>query len=668
MNFTLFLPNNIKPTPEQLAIQCSQHLHVIAQANAGAAKTTTLALRLAQAFAQGLRPSDVLVLTYTEPAVLAVKTALKHLGVARELRDKLPLHTFDDFARRQLLKIEGHAIPFYAEPERLKPFVLQAIKQAMDDPAERYLPEFAYAGEGEGAVEGLLADFMLQKGSLLLTIEAQDQWVTPTLAANLGVDYAMLKVLRAYEQIRRGAHPDRYQFRAQQDATYDLAQLLLADDAPLLGGFAAAGDSGHPLALGLRFIAVDEMHDTNRAMFTVLKHLLAVNPAAAFLGVGDVDQVIHAVTGADPCFMGHAFDVEIAKAHRLPLTASYRFGAALAAAVGALSNKLYASRSDRNTLVEVLSFEDAAQAHLHVALVARNKTSLSAKAPACELAILLRQPHQSVAIENHLLDRGVDYVTAGFDTYLMRPEVLFVRGLVAYAHNDFASIERVETRTRVLKALLLFSGASIQTRTDGHEEDQALAVKRAVEQVAKHPPTFKTFVENQVLAHANRQALQRIQAAVEVVVAGQSEGFLARFVNALQPQQLAARVLVHTFSAAQAQANIQGLVASAASYLSVASFFAEMNERELRQAAMRGKDCIVLSSIEAAKGLEFEHVLIPGLNQSEFQGEFAVAGHLADNKNLLYVGMTRAKLRLTLLHQKTQPSKYLLDMGLIRID
>jgi DNA helicase-2/ATP-dependent DNA helicase PcrA len=86
-----------------------------------------------------------------------------------------------------------------------------------------------------------------------------------------------------------------------------------------------------------------------------------------------------------------------------------------------------------------------------------------------------------------------------------------------------------------------------------------------------------------------------------------------------------------------------------------------MNEREIRQKAMRSKDCVVLASIEAVKGLEFEHVFMPQMNK----GEFAVGGDTVNNRNLLYVGMTRAKNRLTILYDEAKPSKYLVDAGLL---
>jgi DNA helicase-2/ATP-dependent DNA helicase PcrA len=68
---------------------------------------------------------------------------------------------------------------------------------------------------------------------------------------------------------------------------------------------------------------------------------------------------------------------------------------------------------------------------------------------------------------------------------------------------------------------------------------------------------------------------------------------------------------------------------------------------------------VVLSSIEAAKGLEFDHVLIPHLTHGEF-GDGS-----AENRNLLYVAMTRARRRLTLTFDPRRPSRFLQDAALV---
>jgi DNA helicase II / ATP-dependent DNA helicase PcrA len=60
-----FTAKGIQPTPEQLAIQTSEADTLLVLANAGAAKTTSLALRMAEALARGVAPKSMLALTYT---------------------------------------------------------------------------------------------------------------------------------------------------------------------------------------------------------------------------------------------------------------------------------------------------------------------------------------------------------------------------------------------------------------------------------------------------------------------------------------------------------------------------------------------------------------------------------------------------------------------------
>ncbi|TAK95160.1 MAG: ATP-dependent helicase [Aquabacterium sp.] len=652
MSDARFVPKGIVPTAEQLAIQLGRHKRVIVEANAGAAKTTTLALRLAQALERGADADRILALTYTDAAVLALKQALERIGLPAAVRNRLKIRTFDDFCRARLQHVEGGSVHHYERPEQLKPYVLQAIDRVMSNVDERHADEFAVEGNGEAMVESLLQAFSRLKGTLQWFMEAADQVLTPDLANELGFDYLTLRSFWAYETLRRGGHPDHPVFRAPHDATYDLACQLLDEDA-----FA---DQAHPLAMGLHLVLVDEMHDTNRAMFTVLRHLLIQNPQTAFVGVGDRDQVIHAVAGAEAGFMGETFNREIGTAERLPLTASYRFGPKLAASVSKLADKRYESLSSIATDIQLVGYEHVGDAHRHIIELIQQRVGLGPKATLSDLAILLRQPHQSVALENHLLDKGVDYRTCGFDTYLMRPEVLFVRGLIACARNSFAGIERIDTRMRVLQAMLTFAGSHVESAQDT-QEDRLKEEHEAIKSVAHTPELVEVFLENQILRNASEAARRQLEAAIDIASTNATHVLLERFVAALAPQALAARVMVQRQDIAQVSANVQGLIDSAATYDDVESFFRAMNEREIRQQGMRGKDCVVLSSIEAAKGLEFDHVILPGLNK----GEFAVGGNTTDNRNLLYVGMTRARQRLTILCDRHRPSQYLVDAGLL---
>lgn len=58
MSAAPFAPRGIRPTAEQTAIQQTPERLVIVEANAGAAKTTTLALCMAQALQRGALPQQ----------------------------------------------------------------------------------------------------------------------------------------------------------------------------------------------------------------------------------------------------------------------------------------------------------------------------------------------------------------------------------------------------------------------------------------------------------------------------------------------------------------------------------------------------------------------------------------------------------------------------------
>ena len=98
MSDAVFSPTGLSPTPEQLAIQLDRRRHVIVEANAGAAKTTTLALRLAQALVRGAEVDRILVLTYTEAAVTAVKQALQRIGLGLGADVPIFIHGCNAFA------------------------------------------------------------------------------------------------------------------------------------------------------------------------------------------------------------------------------------------------------------------------------------------------------------------------------------------------------------------------------------------------------------------------------------------------------------------------------------------------------------------------------------------------------------------------------------------
>jgi len=90
-------------------------------------------------------------------------------------------------------------------------------------------------------------------------------------------------------------------------------------------------------------------------------------------------------------------------------------------------------------------------------------------------------------------------------------------------------------------------------------------------------------------------------------------------------------------------------------------------------------DAINLMTVHAAKGLEFDVVFVPGMEEGIFPHERSIEeGNVSEERRVCYVACTRARDRLYLSRSKmratkgspigSMPSRFLDDMGLISID
>jgi len=647
MSDPVFEPLHLTPSPEQRAIQLRRTRLMLVEANAGAAKTTTLALRIAQALLRGAPPASLLALTHTAPAVTALKERLAAIGVARDVIAQLRIQTFEAFSLAVLAHGEGTLARIVTTAEQVRPCVIRAVERAQSLPEDPYPDALATDARPGDLVEGLLQAFEVLKGRMVIEHLDEDERLTPATAEALGFDYLTLRTWLCFEAIRRGGHPDHPDFRTPGDGVYDLARLPLS-------GEVLPGDA--LLQLGLTLICVDEMHDMNRTAFTVLKAVLAAHPRAAFVGVGDRDQVIHGQSGAEAAFMGEHFRREIGEPEVLPLTASHRFGAVLARHAGALARKAYAASHEAGTVVHL---ERCGSPRLAAEFIARQAQAHHAQRQFATLRVLLRQPAQSVLIEHELLRLGVAYGTAGFVPYLARPETVLVRGLHAEARDDYAAFDTPERRARLLDAWLLFSGARIDSVELRHL-DSAEAQRVAVAEAAQDEASTRRFIEAHALRSATPAARRALEATLALLRTGDADGFEASFLKRLDPLQLGRRVFVRQADAQRVADNITQLVRLLlAEGGEMDAAFRMLTALDAARGKVRAQERVVLSSIEVAKGLEFDHVIVPHLSAGDF------GSGLAEHRNLLYVALTRARRQLTLTFDPERPSRFLRDAAFI---
>ena len=482
-----------------------------------------------------------------------------------------------------------------------------------------------------------------------------EESINPIFAENTGVDYLILKILQRFENLRRFSEEEPPLFRSLGDSTYDLASTI--------GDFSVDTPqhiySKWPDRLHL--ICVDEFHDMNEAMFTILRRLLESNPQASFCGVGDPDQVLHQKAGAEPKFMDEKyFSRETGrKTATLHLTESYRCGLSLTELAGNLTSKPYDSCS--STATKVASFyyvthEECTQKIVSDALSWKNQKRLMS-----QFAILLRHPHQSVLIENLLLEKKIPYRTSPFPTYLHRPEVLIVRALLAVSNEQFDLIESDSARRRMVEAIVDFSGVQLGFgKYDSEAQTPKDRLRYAVKEIVRDKTLLAIFLKKQILEKADPAIRRRFEAAMKVAAEQDDKTMFARMINALDMPGLAAHRWIERNRCTDAVAHLEGLKHAVTMFGSAAKFFKHINELELSYEKFSKiqdkKNSLILTDIPSVKGLEFERVVIPFIERGEFPADDGST--LNDEQNLMYVAMTRCSHELTLMFSQNRTSPF----------
>ncbi|QNP47332.1 UvrD-helicase domain-containing protein [Diaphorobacter aerolatus] len=179
-----FSPRLITPSEEQRAIQVAHERTIIVEANAGAAKTTTLALRVAESLTRGVPVHRLIALTHTGPACVALQSTLAQIGVARNVVAQLRIQTFEDFSKAILQGIDDHRVEYVDENEQLRTHFWDAVQRVEDDEDERWRDELNMPAIGDSwFVEEFLKINARLKGSMRDVLERDGQHVSPSTPA-----------------------------------------------------------------------------------------------------------------------------------------------------------------------------------------------------------------------------------------------------------------------------------------------------------------------------------------------------------------------------------------------------------------------------------------------------------------------------------------------------
>ncbi|MEC7751422.1 MAG: UvrD-helicase domain-containing protein [Myxococcota bacterium] len=403
-------------------------------------------------------------------------------------------------------------------------------------------------------------------------------------------------------------------------------------------------------------VLVDEFQDTDPLQHRILKAL--AKGGTQIMAVGDDDQAIYGWRGAD--LMGILrFEQDYPPADVLKLTENYRSTEPILAAANALiarnverRGKTLVGQNRQGDEIRVFGHGDDRQEAEGVAALAAKLVHTESYAPQ-NIAILARTNAQLRPIEGALNTRGLGYRllggTALFDTKEVRDLMAYLRLWANPASDpDFLRIANRPRRGLGAKALEKIQKASagspilpwLQSNVEDLETRAKKAVKRFLDDFGEPPTT----------------ALEALDRVLEEM------GYL-EFLAAEDPERFESR-----------QASIDVLVHDANKELQA---FLEQWGLAATGDKARG-DGLRLATCHAAKGLEFDAVILPGWEEGMFpmiRDGADPHDQLEEERRLAYVGMTRARHRLMITWaqrrmsrgqwQDTRPSRFLRESGLI---
>ncbi len=602
--------------PPQRAAVLHDSGPLLVLAGAGSGKTRVLTHRIARLIDEGVAPGAILAITFTNKAANEMRQRLEDL-VGPRVRS-IWAATFHSACVRILRRDAPHVgyernFAIFDAADQLR-LVRRCLEDEDIDP-KRVDPR---------SVLGVISD-------------AKNRLVGPS-EMEIG-SFRDEQIVRIYH---------RYQDRLLANQAMDFDDLLRLT-VQLLEGDAEVREHYQQR---FQHILVDEYQDTNHAQYRLVRVL--GEPQRNVMVVGDDDQGIYSWRGADVSNILD-FERDYPDATVVALEQNYRSTGTILRAANAVVSKnrhrhekaLWTDQGDGDPIEIIECRDEREEARVVVGEVQRavdDGDSLS------DIAVFYRTNAQSRAVEDMLVRAAVPYQVIGGPKFYERAEVKDLLSYLRVAVNpsDEVSFGRMVTAPK------RGVGPGAVTKLAAYGAEMGIPLTDALADVDRvdglNPSQRRGFA-----ALAEVVAEIRSQARAEVPV--------DRLVEiALEMSGIRAMLLSDGSMEAEGRLeNLEELVRTGAEYMgraeepSLSGFLEEIALYADADGVDTGSGQVTLMTIHNAKGLEFDRVVIVGVEEGLFphmRSETPEA--VEEERRLCYVGITRARRRLILSYARTR--------------
>lgn len=602
---------------EQLRVVTHGDGACLVLAGAGSGKTRTITYRVAYLLEQGIRPAEILLVTFTNKAA---REMLRRVAQLTNGQVHLPWSgTFHHIAFRllkQFAPLLGYTSNFtILDADDSLELMKLCLKTEGIDRKEKRFPSpkvlqsiISFARNAERTIEDVL-------------------------------DEQHERFLPQRKTIQRIA--DDYAKRKREANVMDFDDLLV--NLHLL--LAKEVRVKHTLSEQFKYILVDEYQDTNRVQASIVDLLASVHKN--ILVVGDDAQSIYSFRAADIQNILQ-FEQRYPDANIYRLETNYRSTPEiLALANDVIKQNLHQYEKALSAVnapaakPDVHAFADQTE---EARFIADQIEELHAEGtPYSEIAVLFRAAFHSQALEMLLVKRGIPYEYRGGVRFFERSHI---KDVLAFLRAYLSNTDTIAWH-RILNLQVGIGPAS------------ASQVAEAIRTFSEWPPTIAEMqhIGFELPARAQRGWTDLLQIWEAMDASDKSP---ANLIEAIIDSKYSEYLESEYPNYRDRKDDIEQLAAFAEKAADLQTFLAEAtlqeSFRDAESALPEEKtEKVVLSTIHQAKGLEWEAVFVMHVAAGQFPHDRALTSRsgLEEERRLFYVAVTRAKKHLQLSYPLT---------------
>ena len=608
-------------------------------AGAGTGKTRVITHRIAHMLSRGVAPRSVLAMTFTNKAAAEMKDRIRQL-VSKSGVNALTVGTFHSFCMRSLRQYGDRVGIRKAFGICDADDQLVAMKRAL---RELQIPETTLAPRA-----------CLGQVSLL-----KNRMVAPDALASSGDDRD-IDVAQAYR---------RYDASLRASGVLDFDDLLLymvklLDDKRTLSQFRKR----------FQYLLVDEYQDTNGPQYEIVKRIGGEHRNVCV--VGDDDQSIYGWRGADVSKILN-FEHDFPKAVVVRLETNYRSTPEIIDGANAVIRNntsrhkkalRAAGASGESIQINSLPDEEAEAQYVVEDVLARVRERL---VPPGDVAILFRTALQPRLFELRLREHNIPYVLVGGMSFFDRKEIkdmLSYLKLVANPEDELSLLRVINTPSRgigltsVEKMLAVAAERSISVAEVIRQGDSVPGLRAATVESARQ---FLSMIDGLRELQDGPNLVDLIKRLIREV----------RYDRELERAYADPTVRAKRWEAVKEVVNMAELHARRRRGANLGSFLDDvaLSASDEEEGDEPSDDKLTLMTLHSAKGLEFGEVYLVGVEEGLLPHLKSIQdGDVDEERRLAYVGITRAKRRLTITYAKSRakfgqrvtplPSRFLYEL------